>query len=136
MWRAREEIIRGDFFDGVVFLEHCNVASLSDWVTGKIDDGFRLNLIELFNELCVAAGAWRIEDYGLVWRDVFRDVFGLCDDALGIRAFGVLLHFFICGAVYFDESQFFIASDGEPDTADAGIKVEDFISRDVLLNVI
>ena len=136
MWCAREEVVWSDFFDGVVPLEHCNVASLSDWVTGKIDDGFRLNLIELFDELCVAAGAWRIEDYGLVWRDVFRDVFGLCEDALGVRAFGVLLHFFIGGAVYFDESQFFVASNGEADTADAGIKVENFASRNVLFDVI
>ena len=70
----------------------------------------------------------------MVGLDIFSDIFGFCEDAVRFAAFGILLHFAECGTVYFDECEFFVARNGEADTAYAGVKVEDFGGGDMLFD--
>ena len=69
MGGAGEEIEGGDFFDFVFFCEDAEVAGLGGRVARKINDFFWGNFEEFFEKFDVAAGAGRIDDYGLVWLD-------------------------------------------------------------------
>lgn len=131
VWCAREEIVWLSGGKIIFFGEHGGVASLRDWVAGHVDDALWLDFEEFLDEFGVATGAWWIEDDGAIWRNVIGDVFGFSENAVGVRAGGVVLHFFKGGAINFDESQIFVARDGEADATDAGIEVEDFVTLDV-----
>ena len=128
---AREEIVWLSGGKIIFFGKHGGVAGLCDWIAGHIDDALRLDFEEFLDEFDVAAGAWWVEDDGAIWRNVIGDVFGFGENAVGVRAGGVVLHFFKGGAINFDEGQIFVARDGEADATDAGIEVENFVAFDI-----
>ena len=112
--------------------QKAEVAGLRDGVAGKVDNLSWLDLAEGINKFVVAAGAGWIKNDAMVGRDVCGDVFGFGENALGLAAGGIGLHFGEGGGVYFDHSQAFVASDGQADAADAGIKVDDGLSGESL----
>ena len=48
--------------------------------------------------------------------------------------FSIIFKFSIGGFVAFDESEVFVAGDGEADGADAGVEIENFIGFDMVFD--
>ena len=120
--------------DDVFILQNGDIARLRDRVAAKINYRGGLNLDEFFEEFRVATGAWRIKDYGAVWRNKFCNVFGLRQDAFSVRASGVILHFGKSGAVNFDEREVFITGDGQTNAPYSSVKIEHFVGSDERLD--
>ena len=97
---------------------------MSDGVAAEINNGFGADFVEFCNELLIAACTWRVEDDGTIWSDIFGDVFGFSENAVGVGADSVVLHFGKGGIIDLDKRKFVLACNGEANAADAGVEVK------------
>lgn len=72
---AGEEIVAFVGADAIFFGEHGDVAGLGDGVATEVDDARWRDFEQALDDRLVKAGAWRVDDDGVVATDVLEGFF-------------------------------------------------------------
>ena len=73
--RAGEEIVAFVGADAISFGEQGDVAGLGDGVAAEVDDARWRDFEQALDDCLVKAGAWRVDDDGVVATDVLEGFF-------------------------------------------------------------